>query len=143
MRNYAELAAGLRYCSTNAPCEKCPYYRIGSDSCFLQVRSDAADAIEELIAAVLDREEQIGRLQDIVSCRDIQIKKLVSDKTVPHWISGRDVSDEEICAAKMVLSVVENLDKPMLMYDIKKSAVKKALLLMLRICEAEPPKEVE
>ena len=50
MRNYAELAAGLRYCSTNEPCEKCPYYRIGSDSCFLQVRSDAADAIEELLA---------------------------------------------------------------------------------------------
>lgn len=89
MRDYVELVTALRCCSTidalNNGCDSCPYEYCGEDC--QNLCGYAADAIEELLAAVLDLEEQIGRLQDTVSYRDIQIKKLVSEKTVPHWIS--------------------------------------------------------
>jgi hypothetical protein len=122
MRDYAKLIKALRYCSEQDNCgSQCPKFDRG-EKCRDEIETDAADAIEELLAKG-------------TNAPDINVGN--------KWISVRDVSDGEICAAKMVLSVIENLDKPILMFDIEKSAVKKALLLMLRICEAEPPKGVE
>lgn len=75
-------------------------------------------------------------INDRTDLRDFLRSLPTIETDEPHWISVRDISDEEICAAKIVLSVIENVDYPLLMCDAEKSAVKKALLLMLRICEA-------
>ena len=51
MRDYVELVKALRYCATADGCLKC-HRKNFLDDCSLIAITDAADAIEELLAAV-------------------------------------------------------------------------------------------
>ena len=56
MAEYKEVVKSLRICAdVMSKCEKCPRYTGGGDACYLQLKKDAADAIEALEEKAVSR----------------------------------------------------------------------------------------
>ena len=83
MRDYVELVKALRYCATADGCLKC-HRKNFLDDCSLIAITDAADAIEELLAV----------------CRDIAA-------FVIHYADDDEVSAEVLCRKLHKIGVVE------------------------------------
>lgn len=90
MRDYAEVFKALRRCRIYG-CSGC--YLRENQSCKVQLRQDAADAIEELLAKVESYENQRVVESEMVDEMYAENERLKSK--VPRWISVEDEPPKE------------------------------------------------
>ena len=81
MRDYAELVKALRYCSEHDDCgSRCPFFS-STTVCADERAKEAADAIEELLAAVpkwISVEERLPKRTNPLHARDTYLVRLES-----------------------------------------------------------------
>ena len=75
MREYAKIVRSLRICA-DGNCPECDYWGEAGNGCYFNLKEDAADAIEELLATA----------RSVVHCKDCE------------WWTKQDASIQGRCA---------------------------------------------